>query len=143
MKKNGIGVEFRGPLFTLPDRIVQKYGGRMVQKVMEAGEQRLDATLQIRPKGVYLSVGEAAPGRASKGNYRRNIHGRRNGLHAEINDGGVVYGPWLEKGAGRGITRFRGYASFRRVRDWLDKNRPKIIRPVVMDLVRELGGRPV
>lgn len=39
-----------------------------------------------------------------------------------ITDGGVVYGPWLESGAYSPPRRFRGYQTFRRVRDRLQKD---------------------
>ena len=93
-----------------------------VRDLVEAGEQRLDRILRPRPAGVYLSVAEAAPGRASTGNYRRNINGRVRGLEGEINDGGVVYGPWLEGFSSRNSsTRFKGYMSFRKTGEWLER----------------------
>lgn len=58
-----------------------------------------------------------------------------------ITDGGVVYGPWLEGTSERNkTTRFKGYATFRRMAQKLDAEAPTIIRDRVYRMVRELGG---
>lgn len=91
-----------------------------MQELTEQGEQMLGTLLRPRPAGVYLSVAEAKPGRASTGNYRRNISGSVSQLRAVISDGGVVYGPWLEGvGSRNQSTRFKGYFSFRRTASYL------------------------
>ncbi len=116
----------------------------IVREAVETGSTRLLQTLRPRPAGVYLSVAEAGRA-ASVGNYRRNLNNRfaRRGLTATLDDGGVVYGPWLEGTSRRNqTTRFKGYASFRRTKDWLNKSAvPKIIRAHLGKLRRGLGGR--
>ena len=120
---------------------MRKATRRIVQALLEAGEQRLDEMLRPRPVGVYLSVAEAQKGKASVGHYRRNIHARQRGLNAVITDGGVVYGPWLEGTSSRNsTTRFKGYRSFRRTYQWIQRNAGRIIRPVMDRMVRDLGG---
>ena len=92
------------------------------------GEDRLDEVLRPRPAGVYLSVGEARPGKASTGHYRRNVHGAvRNSRLGVITDSNVVYGPWLEMGRSNRPTRFKGYAAFRRTGDWLNKRAKQVL----------------
>jgi len=131
-------LKLHGPLFTGRARataIRAIKGG--VRELVENGEQRLDQMLRPRPMGVFLSVAEAQRGKASTGNYRRNVNAKFQGLQARIDDGGVVYGPWLE--LGRAGTRFRGYASFRRTRDFLDKEKKAVFRRHIAKAVRELN----
>jgi len=115
-----------GPIFEgKAGRIISTWGRNYLQAMIEAGEQKLNDYLRPRPAGVYLSVAEARKGKASTGNYRRNISSRlTNGYTVGIiTDGGrVVYGPWLEGESSRNkTTRFKGYRSFRTTRDWLSK----------------------
>ena len=126
-----------GPLFQKSN--VRKATQEIVQALVESGEQRLDTMLRPRPAGVYLSVAEAGKGKASGGYYRRNVHGRVSNLNGRIDDGGVVYGPWLE-GVSRGneTTRFKGYASFRKTSQWLQKNLRKIAGPAIQRMVERL-----
>jgi len=56
-----------------------------------------------------------------------------------ITDGGMVYGPWLE--SGRGGTRFRGYATFRKVGDWLNKQKQRVMNEHIKRGVRLLNGK--
>jgi hypothetical protein len=91
---------------------------------------------------VYLSVQEAGPKRASTGNYRRNISTTITGLNAVITDGGVIYGPWLEGVSSRNTTtRFKGYASFRRVGQWVEKQQMRVLRAHIGRFVRRASGK--
>lgn len=50
------------------------------------------------------------------GYYRAHIEVHRDRGDSVITDGGVIYGPWLEGvGERNRSTRFKGYATFRRV----------------------------
>ena len=84
-----------------------------LQELVEKGEARLGELLQ--KGGVYKEGSE------STGYYRSMIHGEVKAEHSGlITDGGVIYGPWLEgTGSRNQSTRFKGYASFRKVEDWL------------------------
>ena len=124
MVTSGVNIKVSGKFFTAGPADIRKLGNAIVKEVAQLGESRLDQTLRPRPAGVYLSVAQAGRGQASTGNYRRNIHTRFRDLHARIDDGGVVYGPWLERGAGG--TRFRGYASFRRTEQFMQRQ----VRPI-------------
>ena len=121
-------------------RLAERLGRRLVRAVVERGQERLAETLRPRPGGVFLSVAEAAPGKASTGNYRRNVSTAMRGSVGVIDDGGVVYGPWLEgTGSRNGTTRFKGYASFRRTADWLNKHMTQIVRPVLANWTRGMA----
>ena len=140
MVTTNIRMTTKGPIFDRPTAEIRRGVQGIVQAVVEEGEQRLDTMLRPRPSGVYLSVAEAGKGKASTGHYRRNVHGRVSNLHGRIDDGGVVYGPWLE-GVGRRnlTTRFKGYASFRKTGQYLQKNFRRIAGPAIQRLVERLG----
>jgi hypothetical protein len=57
-----------------------------------------------------------------------------------INDGGVIYGPWLEgTGSRNRTTRFKGYATFRRMAAKLDAESTRILQPYVDALVARIN----
>lgn len=57
-----------------------------------------------------------------------------------VNDGGIVYGPWLEgTGSRNKTTRFKGYATFRRITQKLNDEAPRILQPYVDALVERLN----
>jgi len=101
-----------------------------VTELVERGEQLLHQKLRRGPAGVFLSTAEAAPGQASTGNYLRNIEGITDNLSGLIHDNEVVYGPWLEGTGSRNAPRtsFKGYASFRKTADQLEKEASNILQ---------------
>ena len=135
----GMTVEMRGPLFKQGGRIVGKVTEGFVTRMMQLGEQRLDIVLRPRDTGpgVYLTATQAQKGKKSTGHYLKNVHGTPQGLRARIDDSGVVYGPWLEFGGGR----FKGYAAFRKTKEWLDKQVSSESRDYMKNYVRRLGGK--
>ena len=133
----GINVDISGPLFKKGAKITRDAMEDAVQELVELGEDRLDRGLRPRPAGVYLSAQQARPGKASTGHYRRNVSGEVQGLRGRIDDGGVVYGPWLELGGGR----FKGYATFRRVGQWLEKKADDVLEKHVRKAVQRMRGR--
>jgi hypothetical protein len=144
-------VESRGPIFDKRGKnIVQKVSNKFLQRIVELGEQRLDEILRPRPMGVYKSAQEARSGitsegksysYASTGNYRRNISGRVQGLTGVIDDGKVVYGAWLEGTSPRNqATQFKGYASFRKTKDWMQKHVSIIRNKFEKEYVKRLNG---
>lgn len=74
------------------------------------------------------------------GYYQSNIQVDRKEIYRGVSDGGVVYGGWLEGVArnNRG-SRFKGYHTFREVRQEVNKNKDKITAPVVAQLAKELS----
>lgn len=137
-----VTVTVKGPLFDGRFSPILRQGMQAaIENLVKLGEQRLDQMLRPRPGGVYLSVVEAQPGKASTGHYRRNVHGRVDNLYGLITDGGVVYGPWLEGiGSRNQTTRFKGYASFRRTGEWLQQQVPKVVAFHTDKIVRSLNG---
>lgn len=56
-----------------------------------------------------------------------------------VNDGGVIYGPWLEgTGSRNRSTRFKGYATFRRVAQRVDAKARELAEDVVAEHMEEL-----
>ncbi len=71
--------------------------------------------------------------------YRTRISVVRSGGDWEVNDSGVIYGPWLEgTGSRNRTTRFRGYWTFRfvtqLVRGRADRIAERVLRPYLRDL---------
>lgn len=145
MVEFGVSIEmtFKGPLFQsgVVQQQIQQFRQGVIQELVEAGEERLAMMLRPRPAGVYLSVAEAQRGKASTGNYRRNLHTRVEAGYGLIGDGGVIYGPWLEGTSSRNeTTRFKGYASFRRVAQWLQEKGRPVAEAHLARLNERLGG---
>ena len=135
-----INVTATGPFFSRGPSVVHRAMQGAVRELVELGEQRLDQVLRQRPAGVFLSVVEAQKGKASTGNYRRNVHGTVQDLHGRIDDGGVIYGPWLEgTGSRNQTTRFKGYASFRRTGQWIQARVERVLRAHLQAALREIG----
>ncbi len=143
----GLKTTVKGALFGEPERIIRKHVHNMVDDVSSAAEERLNQTLRPRNSGslgVYLTVGqaEARGSTPSTGNYRRNLSRFfRNQFTAIVDDGGVIYGPWLEGTSNRNkTTRFKGYAAFRKTRDFVRaKIIPEQARIHVRRMVAELN----
>lgn len=143
----GIKVEISGPLFDRGNPILKKWAARFVKVLLEIGEDRLNDVLRPRPAGVFLSVSETLlrlrpkKGQKSAGNYRRFIERKHEGLSGILWDKNIIYGPWLEgTGSRNRTTRFKGYASFRKTRDWLDKRKDKVGDALKHKIIRELTG---
>lgn len=137
-----ISIVMRGMFFKKRAKPLRKALKRAVSDLVEMGEQRLDDVLKprTRPPGVYLSVAQAQRGKASTGHYRRSIHGETKGLKGRIDDSRVVYGPWLEGISSRNkTTRFKGYASFRKTTDLLNKKAKGVLQKRINAAVRELA----
>lgn len=131
-------MQARGPLFDgRGKKFIDQAFKQTVQKLVELGEERLNEVLRPRPSGVYLSFQQ---GGKSQGHYRRNVKAEQRGHKATIHDNRVVYGPWLEGISSRNqSTRFKGYASFRKTAEWLQKQMPLVLRDTAHRLGRKLG----
>lgn len=74
------------------------------------------------------------------GFYESNIQVDRREIYRGVSDGGVIYGGWLEGISSRNrTTRFKGYKTFRTVKQSLDQDAETIARPYVDDFVREMN----
>ena len=119
----GVTITVKGPLLEKGSRALPDGVRAAIQDLVEIGEQHLAQMARPDPGGVFLSVAEAGPGKASTGNFRRNIHGRIiSATTGVIDAGNVAYGPWLEGVSARNQrSRFKGYRMFRQTKDWLGK----------------------
>ena len=140
-----ITIKTEGPFFKRRNKIVRETVNNAINNLLQLGEQRLDDVLKPRdtPPGVFKTRAEAGK-QASTGNYRRNVHvdpvkvGSNTG---KIHDSGVVYGPWLEGTSSRNLsTRFPGYSSFRKTKDYLDKLAPRILQAHVSKATKRMNG---
>jgi hypothetical protein len=115
-------VHRRGPIFDgRMRRAASDYADAAEYAIAQRGEQmihqRLRAVLR-HPTGYYES--RIQVGRGASGRY-------------VISDGGVIYGPWLEGTGSRNspVTRFPGYATFRRTKALLDRQAPGIAQQLL------------
>lgn len=74
------------------------------------------------------------------GFYSSNIAVDRRQIYRGIWDQGVVYGGWLEGVSSRNrTTRFKGYHTFRLIKQELDRDSVTIAQPLVDNFVREMN----
>jgi hypothetical protein len=58
-----------------------------------------------------------------------------------VDDGGVIYGPWLEgTGSRNARSRFKGYSTFRRMAQKAQERASEAAAPAVNDLIARLNG---
>ncbi|MGW3428884.1 hypothetical protein ACWDHW_13150 [Streptomyces melanosporofaciens] len=117
-----------GPLFDgRAQRAANEYSDQLRYRVATEAEDMVRARLaQVlkHPTGYYES----------------RIRVERAGDSYEVNDGGVVYGPWLEGTGSRNapVTRFRGYATFRRVKALIDRRAGGIAQRLLQRYIRRM-----
>lgn len=119
----------KGPIFQNPTARIATFMDRADKAVAEEGVNMVLAQLERvlrNPTGYYES----------------QIQTERVRDHWEVNDTRrVVYGPWLEgTGSRNAVTRFKGYRTFRIVQQDLNRRVPEIIRPLIRNLISDLGG---
>ena len=138
---NDYSIKITGPFFARDVQPVIEAAVRDgLQDAVERGELLLKERARPKPAGVFLSFAEAQKGKASRGNYSRNINGRVDGEIGRISDGQVVYGPWLEGVSSRNeTTRFKGYHSFRIVAQQLQNEMPDIMQAHIGRAVKGLN----
>lgn len=122
------GIEFdarmvrRGPMFTgRTAAALRTYADEIGYKVATYAEDQIQARLREvlqHPTGYYQS----------------RITVDRAGTGYRVSDGGVVYGPWLEGTGSRNapVTRFAGYATFRRTKALVDRKAPAIAEELLV-----------
>ncbi len=108
------GPAFDGRLARKVETATEKASETVAEEGMRLVKQRLGRSFK-EPTGAYLSsvlVDRSVEGFAVTGN--------------------AVYGPWLEGvGSRNQVSRFKGYAAFRRAKDDLDKSSETIAGPII------------
>ena len=75
------------------------------------------------------------------GYYDSKIAVQRRSMYRGIWDSNVVYGGWLEGVTSRNAaTRFKGYHTFRLVKQGLDKDSRKIVAPAIARYIQEMNS---
>jgi hypothetical protein len=121
-------VNTHGPLFNgAANRAVTAFLGEAKQEVADEGvnvvHQRLDMVLQ-NPTGHYES-------QITTEQHMNDIH---------VTDQQMVYGPWLEgTGSRNKTTRFKGYATFRKTTQDLQRRLKEIVNPVLNRYMGRMG----
>lgn len=128
MSEINVSVEYKGPVF---DGRAKAYTDRAVRDMEHhlgsVGADYVRAELErvLRKETPY---------------YRLQVTSTEYPGRTVINDGGVVYGPWLEgTGSRNKTTRFKGYFTFRRMTQKLNQEAPNILRPYVDALVEKIN----
>lgn len=74
------------------------------------------------------------------GHYRSRVQVVRKDIYRGVSDGGVVYGGYLEGVAkNNNTTRFKGYRTFRTVKQGIERDKDIIAAPVIKRLAKELN----
>ena len=75
------------------------------------------------------------------GFYRSHVIAERASDDYGITDQDVIYGPWLEGTSSRNqSTRFKGYGTFRKVRQWLEGQAGGIAESSLRRYIGRMGG---
>lgn len=107
-------------------------GRRMVVKINEAIALEGVRRVKARLKEVL---------RNPTGYYESRIAVERRETYRGVWDSRVVYGSWLEGTSSRNkTTRFKGYGTFRMIRQSLEKDKTRLAEPIVASFVREING---
>lgn len=121
-----INVTYKGAIFdgSAPKQveiILERSTEEVAQETYDAVRARLASVLR-HPTGYYQSKVQIDRGSSA---------------NPKVNDGGVVYGPWLEGVGSRNKTsRFKGYRTFRTVAQEMNAKAEAIAQKVVD---REIG----
>lgn len=131
-----ITIKMSGPLFDTGGSqavsTIKNLSYNMLDEISRAGIEKLHTAFSERPEGVFLNVatahgvrGESPSARGTRGSagYRKTIHALVSNMNMTILDNNAVYGPWLEGTGSRNETsQFKGYATFRKVGDWIESD---------------------
>ena len=132
---SGNEVVFHGNLFIRPNEIVQNSIQTHTAKLSKEAASRIRARLDL-----VLQYKNTPPPPYVRGFYRSNIKTAAIGGLNSVSDSGVIYGPWLEGiGTRNASSSFKGYFTFRKIRQEMEKDAAKITKTETAALARELG----
>lgn len=124
----GFDVDVSGPVF---DGTAASAFGRAAMEAEEA--VAVETANRVRDR-----LGEVL--KNPTGFYESSIQTDRAVTGFVVDDSGVVYGPWLEGTSSRNArSRFKGYATFRRTRDAVQRDVVAIAGPIIDRVARELS----
>jgi hypothetical protein len=120
--------DLRGPLFDgQADQAAADLCDRIEREVAAEGARMVRNNLH----GVL---------RNPTGYYESHVQAEPTGGDWEVTDNGVVYGPWLEgTGSRNRTTRFKGYSTFRRTAQELERRADGIAERAAPEYVRRMG----
>lgn len=119
--------ETHGPIFNgMAGPIISRGCDEAERDIAHEGADRVRSRLAVvlrHPTGRYMS----------------HISVVERGGSSEVTDRGIIYGPWLEgTGSRNRTTRFKGYATFRRVAQTLDRDAARLADPAIDRAARRL-----
>lgn len=126
----GIEVTTTGP-------IIEGAGPAAVQTAMT---ETVKAVADAAYKRLMSAFPAGLPERS--GNLKGMVSQTVEGPYAQIDDGGCIYGPWIEgTGSRNATTRFKGYSTYRRnAQEMQDEDVPDICDQSAQTLAEDLGG---
>lgn len=114
------------------------YDGRLETAIGQGYTDALDAIAEQGHADVLARFGEVLRTHPT-GRLESNVRVHRTGDDFQIDNGTVVYGPWIEGvGSRNATTRFKGYATFRRVTQLLRDRAAAIASRVIGDRIGRL-----
>ncbi len=132
---SAVDIRVSGPLFDgRADHIMRMYCRRVEDRVGDVGVTMIRAYLESKYK--------YDPPPHDPGRYQDSIHTERSIEEATLITDGTVYGPWLEGVGSRNfpVTRFRGYHTFRVIRQELQFVAGDIAQRELPPYLEELRG---
>lgn len=119
----------RGPIFNAAES--KAAGKRMIIRINDAIAQEGVNRVKTRLHQVLQNP---------TGYYESKITVDRRTIYRGVTDNNVVYGGWLEGVTDRNrATRFKGYFTFRLVKQGLDRDSLEIAQPYVDEYIREMN----
>jgi hypothetical protein len=124
----GVGIDASGPLFD----------GRAARIIEAACQDGQDGVADHAVNLIHDRLGQVL--RHPTGYYESQIVTDKSREQDVVNDGGVVYGPWLEGvGSRNKSTRFPGYGTFRLVAQEIERDAGRVAEEAMAPRLRELG----
>lgn len=125
-----VSVRQRGPIFKAAQS--RAAARRMIvavnEEIAQEGVNRVKAVLNNVLKN-------------PSGYYESKIAVQKRQIYRGVWDSNVIYGGWLEGVSSlNAATRFKGYFTFRKVRQALNQDSDRIAAPIIAQFLRELGG---
>lgn len=115
------------------------FDGRAEVEIEGGIQVVLDTVAQIGEDRIQNTLGDVLQN--PTGYYESKIHTNRAVYDRTISDLPVVYGPWLEGvGSRNQTTRFKGYATFRKVAQSLEKDADMIAVQVLTHVMEALNA---